>query len=99
MFDSYDELNKIKNAADILAMTNDWPALYDEAKLAKNEVPVYAATYVEDMYVHYDYATNTAAKIKGIKQFITNVMYHNALRSKTDELMQQLFALREDTID
>ncbi|RDW78548.1 proline iminopeptidase [Aspergillus mulundensis] len=99
MFDSYTELNQIKEAADILASTTDWPALYDEAQLAKNEVPVYAATYVEDMYVHYDHAQNTAAKIKGTKQFITNVMYHNAIRSKTDELFQQLFALRDDTID
>ncbi|KAL6234709.1 hypothetical protein BDW75DRAFT_240825 [Aspergillus navahoensis] len=99
MFDSYTELNQIKEAAEILASTTDWPALYDEAQLAKNEVSVYAATYIEDMYVHYDHAQNTAAKIKGIKQFITNVMYHNAIRSKTDELFQQLFALRDDTID
>ncbi|KAL4979043.1 Alpha/Beta hydrolase protein [Aspergillus desertorum] len=99
MFDSYNELNRIKEAAEILASTTDWPFLYDEAQLAKNEVPVYAATYIEDMYVHYDHAQNTAAKIKGIKQFITNVMYHNAIRSKTDELFQQLFALRDDTVD
>ncbi|KAL2856029.1 Alpha/Beta hydrolase protein [Aspergillus pseudoustus] len=99
MFDSYSELNQIKEAADILATTTDWPALYDEAQLAKNEVPVYAATYLEDMYVHFEHASNTAAKIKGIKQFITNVMYHNAIRSKADEVFQQLFALRDDTID
>ncbi|KKK16167.1 proline iminopeptidase [Aspergillus ochraceoroseus] len=99
MFDSYDELNKIRDAADILATTENWPALYDEAQLAKNEVPVYAATFIDDMYVHYDHASNTAGKIKGIKQFITNVMYHNAIRSKSDELIQQLFALRDDTID
>ncbi|OGM50392.1 proline iminopeptidase [Aspergillus bombycis] len=99
MFDSYDELNQIKEAADILATTKDWPALYDETQLAKNEVPVYAATYIDDMYVHFSHASNTAAKIKGIKQFITNTMYHNALRAKSDEVMQQLFALRDDTID
>ncbi|KAL2809665.1 Alpha/Beta hydrolase protein [Aspergillus granulosus] len=99
MFDSYSELNQIKEAADIIATTVDWPALYDEAQLAKNEVPVYAATYLEDMYVHFEHASNTAAKIKGIKQFITNVMYHNAIRSKADEVFQQLFALRDDTID
>ncbi|PIG89136.1 proline iminopeptidase [Aspergillus arachidicola] len=99
MFDSYDELNEIKEAADILATTKDWPALYDEAQLAKNEVPVYAATYIDDMYVHFSHASNTAAKIKGIKQFITNTMYHNALRAKSDEVMQQLFALRDDSID
>ncbi|KAE8354665.1 Alpha/Beta hydrolase protein [Aspergillus coremiiformis] len=99
MFDSYSELNEIKEAADILATTTDWPELYDEAQLAKNEVPVYAATYVDDMYVHFSHASKTAANIKGIKQFITNTMYHNALRAKSDEVMQQLFALREDTID
>ncbi|KAI2998348.1 hypothetical protein CBS147346_8206 [Aspergillus niger] len=99
MFDSYTELSQIRDAADILALTDDWPALYDEAQLARNEVPVYAATYIDDMYVHFDHAQNTAAKIKGAKQFITNVMYHNAIRSKSDELIQQLFALREDTID
>ncbi|KAE8367818.1 Alpha/Beta hydrolase protein [Aspergillus caelatus] len=99
MFDSYDELNEIKETADILATTKDWPPLYDEAQLAKNEVPVYAATYIDDMYVHFSHASNTAAKIKGIKQFITNTMYHNALRAKSDEVMQQLFALRDDTID
>jgi proline iminopeptidase len=99
MFESYDELNEVKEAANILAATEDWPALYDEAQLAKNEVPVYAATYIEDMYVHFSHSSNTAAKIKGIKQFITNTMFHNALRAKSDEVMQQLFALREDTVD
>ena len=99
MFDSYNELNKVKETADILAATSDWPALYNEAQLAKNTVPVYAASYVEDMYVHFSHASNTAAKIKGIKQFITNTMYHNAIRSKPDELLQQLFALRDDTLD
>lgn len=99
MFESYSELKQVKDVADILATTQDWPALYDEAQLAKNEVPVYAASYVDDMYVHLDLALSTAAKIKGIKQFITNVMYHDAVRSKSDELMRQLFALRDDTID
>lgn len=99
MFESYTELKQIKEAGDIVASTTDWPGLYDEAQLAKNEVPVYAATYVDDMYVHFEHASNTAAKIKGTKQFITNVMYHNAIRSKSDELFQQLFALRDDTLD
>ena len=99
MFNSYTELSQIKETADLIASTNDWPALYDEDQLAKNEVPVYAASYVDDMYVHFDLASRTAAKIKGVKQFITNTMYHDALRSRSDELIKQLFALREDSID
>lgn len=99
MFESYTELKDVREVANILASTDDWPALYDEAQLAKNEVPVYAATYIDDMYVHYDLATSTAAKIKGVKQFITNTMYHDALRSCSAEVMRQLFNLRDDTID
>lgn len=99
MFESYAELKQLKEVADILASTDDWPELYNEAQLAKNEVPVYAASYVDDMYVHLDHSAVTASKIKGCKQFITNTMYHDALRSKADELMRQLFALRDDTMD
>jgi proline iminopeptidase len=99
MFDSYTELEQVKEAAEILATTDDWPDLYDEAQLAKNEVPVYSTTYMEDMYVHFDHVQATIAKVPNIKQFIANNMYHDALRSKSSEIMRQLFALREDSID
>ena len=99
MFKDYDELQGLLDTADRLANFQDWPELYDEAQLAKNEVPVYSATYIEDMYVDFDYATETASKIKGCKTFVTNVLYHDALEHKTDDLMKQLFTLRDDTID
>ncbi|KAL2044873.1 hypothetical protein N7G274_002648 [Stereocaulon virgatum] len=99
MFNDYDELTHLKETAEILETTDDWPELYDEAQLARNEVPVYSATYVEDMYVHFDFARDTASKIMNCKNFVTNVLYHDALVHKTDELMKQLFALRDDTID
>lgn len=99
MFKDFDELHGLLDTADHLANAQDWPELYDEAKLAKNEVPVYSATFVEDMYVDFDFARDTASKIKGCKTFVTNVLYHDALSHKTDELMKQLFALRDDTID
>ncbi|KAK2744468.1 hypothetical protein FQN55_006795 [Onygenales sp. PD_40] len=99
MFESSYELGKVREVADIVASLEDWPDLYDEEQLARNEVPVFAATFVEDMYVHYDLATETASKIKNCKQFVTNVMYHNAIRANADEVIKQLFALRDDTID
>lgn len=99
MFESYSELKQVEEVAEILASTNDWPALYDEAQLAKNEVPVYAATYVDDMYVHFELASNTASKIKGSRQFITNTMYHDALRSRSGEVMRHLLNLRDDSLD
>ncbi|KAL9131651.1 MAG: hypothetical protein Q9217_000462 [Psora testacea] len=91
MFDDYAELVDLKETADILAYVNDWPELYDGEQLANNKVPLYAAIYVEDM--------ETASKIKNCKNFITNIMYHDAISHKTDELMKRLFDLRDDTLD
>lgn len=92
MFDNYDELSHLKETADVLAKLDDWPDLYDKKQLAKNEVPVYSSTYVNDMYVHFDLAWETALRIKNCKHFITNVLYHNALGAKSDDLMKHLFA-------
>ena len=99
IFEDYDELRSLKETADILAKIDDWPDLYDEAQLAQNEVPVYSATFVDDMYVDFELAQQTASKIRNCKHFITNAMYHNAITAKYDELLKQLFALRDDAID
>ena len=99
MYTTYEELIPLRETAELLAQDSDWPDLYDEAQLAENNVPVYAATYYDDLYVDFGYAQETAAKIKGCKQFITNRMYHDALGSKAEEVVRQLFALRDDVID
>lgn len=98
-FDTYPELQVLREEAEQLANRDDWPALYDQEKLHKNKIPVYAASYIEDMYVDYDFARETAKLVKGTKTFETNVMYHSALRAKSDEVMEQLFSLRDDVID
>ena len=54
MFKDYDELRDLQETADLLAYADDWPELYDETQLAKNEVPIYSAVYIEDMFVHFD---------------------------------------------
>ena len=99
MYDDFAELRGLKEVADNLAAIDDWPMLYDEEQLSKNEVPIYSATFIEDMYVNFDFAQKTASRIKNCKHFITNVMYHDALTKKSDELIRQLFALRDDVID
>lgn len=98
-FDTYPELTPLKAVAEKLATASDWSPLYDQEQLRKNEIPVYAASYVEDMYVDYDIARETAKLIKGTKVFETNVMYHTALRAKAEEVLQNLFNLRDDVLD
>lgn len=99
MFDTYPELMEIKEAAELVAAYDEWEDLYDEDQLAMNRVPVFAATYIDDLYVDYGLAKETASKIGNIKVYETNGMYHNAIRARTDEVMTQLFRLRDDTID
>lgn len=96
---AFAELPKLRSVANILAADNDWPALYDRKQLARNTVPVYAAVYMDDMYVDLNYSLETAQAIRGCKTFVTNQMYHNALGAKTDPVVEELWKLRCDTID
>ena len=98
-FTSYPELIALRKVADCLADVGDWPNLYDVDQLKQNNVPVYGATYVDDMYVDFEFAQETAKIIRGAKTFVTNVMYHDALRSRADDVFKALFALRDDSLD
>jgi len=98
-FETYPELSELRAAAHKLAKFDQWEYLYDLKQLSRNEVPVYAASYVDDMYVDSDFARETARLVQGTRVFETNIMYHNALRAKADEVLQQLFNLRDDVMD
>ncbi|KAF2198767.1 alpha/beta-hydrolase [Delitschia confertaspora ATCC 74209] len=99
MHSTFTELIKLRTVAETLATTSTWPALYSLDQLSKNEVPVYAAAYYDDMYVDFDLSMDTARKIKGCKTFTTNAMYHDAVRSKMQEVVTAVWNLREDVID
>lgn len=98
-FETQPELRELRAATEVLAGFDGWERLYDVDRLRGNKVPVFAASYIEDMYVDFELARETAGVVAGIKVFETNVMYHNALRSKTEELLDNLFRLRDDSID
>ncbi|TVY50629.1 Proline iminopeptidase [Lachnellula cervina] len=99
MFESFSELQKLRKVAEIIAQYPEWPDLFDEHQLAKNEVPVYAAVFVDDVYVNFELAQESIQKVRNCKQFITNTMYHDAVRSKTEQVVEALFALRDDVMD
>ena|SRR2546423_4073742 len=74
--------------------------LYDIEQLKKNEVPVYSSTYVDDMYIDFRFAQETAGPIRGCKKtYMTNALYHDAPRSRSEEIMKAHFVLKEDSID
>lgn len=100
MFSNYAELRKFRGAAELLAQEADWPPLYDEEQLRqRNAVPVYAANFVDDMYVAWPLSRSTVATIKGARSYDTNVLQHNAVRTRTENVMGELWRLRSGEID
>jgi pimeloyl-ACP methyl ester carboxylesterase len=61
MWEEYAGLRSHRAAAQILA-EHPWPKLYDLDRLQRNEVPVAATIYVDDLYVDRELAMETAVK-------------------------------------
>jgi hypothetical protein len=99
MFTEYGRLAPLREAAEILARFDGWPALYDPAVLRANRVPCVAAIYYDDMYVERTFSEEAVATIRGIKTWITNEYEHNALRADGERLLDRLLAmLRDETL-
>jgi len=93
MFDVYPQLKPLKEAADLLAKDASWPMLYDVEKLKKNTVPVAAAVYFDDMYVHREFSEETARIVPNMKLWITNQYEHNGLRADGEAVVDRLLQM------
>lgn len=93
MLDQYRQLQPLKGAADILAAKADWPALYDAQRLKANQVPVAAAVYYNDMYVHREFSEETAALVPNMKLWVTSEYEHNGLRADGETILDRLLAM------
>jgi pimeloyl-ACP methyl ester carboxylesterase len=92
MFEDYGALAPLREAAELLA-AREWPRLYDPDVLARNEVPVAAAIYANDMYVERSFSEETAACIRGARTWITNEYEHNGLRVDGGRILGRLIDL------
>ena len=92
MWEDYGALRPHRAAAEILA-AHPWPALYDADRLARNEVPVAATIYVNDLYVERDFAEETARAIRGIRTWQTDEFEHNGLRADGERVLGRLIDL------
>jgi len=98
MFDTDPVLRPLRGAADALAEREDWPPLYDAARLAANEVPVAAAIYFNDMYVPAEFSVATGQAIGGLKAWVTSEYEHNGLRVSNGAVLDRLIGLARGTI-
>ena len=92
MWEDYAALRPQQAAAELLA-EHPWPRLYDADRLARNEVPVAATVYVNDLYVERDFAEETAAQIRGIRTWQTDEFEHNGLRADGERVLGRLIDL------
>ena len=93
MFDTYPQLQPLKDAANLLANEAAWPPLYDVEKLKQNRVPVAAAAYFDDMYVHREFSEETARIVPNMKLWITNEYEHNGLRADGEAVVDRLLKM------
>ena len=93
MFEQYPQLQPLKDAADLLAKKSDWPMLYDVETLRKNRVPVAAAVYFDDMYVHREFSEETAQIVPNVKLWVTSEYEHNGLRADGERVLDRLLKI------
>ena len=92
MWEDYAGLRPQQAAAALLA-EHPWPRLYDADRLRRNEVPVAATVYVNDLYVERDFAEETAATIRGLRTWQTDEFEHNGLRADGERVLGRLIDL------
>ncbi|HEY8984429.1 MAG TPA: alpha/beta fold hydrolase [Streptomyces sp.] len=96
MFDHDPALRPLKETAEALAARTGWTPLYDKARLAANEVPVAAAVYHDDLYVHTPHSLETARAVKGLRTWVTDEFEHDGIRAGGPRVLDRLLALTRD---
>ncbi len=97
MFEEYAGLRGLGEAGELLAR-HQWPGLYDREQLGRNEVPVAAVIYAEDMYVPREFSEGTAGEIGGLRVWLTNEYRHNGLRVDGERILGRLIDLARGRI-
>jgi pimeloyl-ACP methyl ester carboxylesterase len=97
MFEQYQCLQPLQQAAQLLAEKDDWGSLYDANVLANNTVPVSCAVYADDMFVEMDISRETLARIPNSKAWITNEYEHNGLRADGERILDKLIEMSDHT--
>jgi pimeloyl-ACP methyl ester carboxylesterase len=92
MFEDYAALRPLRDAAEILAR-REWPALYDPARLAGNEVPAAAVIYANDMYVPRELSEDTAGRVRNLRTWLTNEYEHDGIRVDGARILDRLISL------
>ncbi len=85
-------LEGLAETADLLA-SREWERpLYDLDALRRNEVPVAACVYAQDMYVTEELTRATVALVPGVRLVVDTEHHHDGLRKHGREVLDRLRA-------
>ena len=90
MFEDDPLLAPLKPAVDLLMEDTEFDPVYDEARLAANEVPLQAAVYFDDLYVDSGLQLDTLSRVGNSHAWVTNQFEHDGLHGS--EVFGRLFA-------
>jgi pimeloyl-ACP methyl ester carboxylesterase len=93
VFEEDRDMQPLREAAQILADYEGWPALYNVERLRANRVPVAAAVYYDDMYVERAFSEEAASIIANCRTWVTNEYQHNGLRAAGDTILGRLIGM------
>jgi proline iminopeptidase len=96
MFEEIRLLRPFGPAVDLLQQRTDWPARYDHARLAANEIPVVAAVYFDDLYVDADLQLQTAGEIANVTTWVTDEWEHDGIAASGGDVVRHLQRLLDD---
>ena len=89
MFEQMPELKPFKPAMNLLMEDTDWDHVYDQQRLAANEVPLQAAVYFDDLYVDSSMQLDTLGRVGHSHAWVTNEFEHDGLHG--DRVFKHLF--------
>ena len=99
MFEEMSELRGMKEAAEILAAYDEWPALYDKEILSRNTVPTACVVYANDMFVNARFSRETANFVPNMKVWQTSEYEHCGLRMDGEKIFSRLIDLVRGEIE
>ena len=79
MFEQERDLQPFRAAVDVLMEDTHFGVIYDAEQLTRNEVPLQAAVYIDDMYVDSGLQLDTLAHLGNSHYWATNEFEHDGL--------------------
>src|SRR5581483_2762713 len=87
------DVRGLRRVAAELVARHPWPRLYDDRRLAENDVPVAAVIYTNDMYVDRELSEETASRVRNLRPWLTNEYEHDGIRRDRARVLDRLIGL------